>query len=378
MLVLKPDFLYRLASYPLIEPIGDTHWFTAKAPIRGADSAQPLEPAPALRLGHPDFLAPLVKQLEAEGTYALLVMHRGELVVEHYHRYARDNQSNSKSLMKTVLALLLGIAQAEGRLEVTQAAADFLPEWRGDKRRHITIEHLLTMQSGLRSDLAVPGSYLLPDLLPLYFAADVGRVALGIPAVAAPGAYWEYNNVNSQVLGIVLERATGSPYADYLSEKLWQPLGCSDAQVGLDRRQGTARTFATLFARAQDWLRVGELIRCNGLQGDRQLVPADWIRRMEVPRNADGDYGYHIWLKAHRTRSVRGIPAAQHFMASEDFVDPDTVYLEGMHGQTVCISRHHELVALRIGRKPRHANWDSSHLFNTLLREVIGGTAPSA
>lgn len=373
MLVLKPDFIYRLISYPLIEPIGDAHWFTTKSPIRGATQPQPFEPVPASRLSHPEFLAPLVARLEAEGTYALLVMHRGELVVEHYHRYTRGSHSNSKSMMKTVLALLLGIAQADGLLDIAQPAADFLPEWRHDRRRDITLEHLLTMHSGLRSDLAVPGSYGLPDILPLYFAADVERVALGVPAVAAPGAYWEYNNVNSQVLGIVLERATGRHYADYLSDKLWQPLGCSEAHVWLDRRHGTARTFATLFAQPQDWLRIGELIRHYGAHQGRQLVPADWIRRMEVPRNADGDYGYHVWLKAHRTHSVRGIPAAQHYIASEEFLDPDTVFLEGMHAQTVCISRRHELVAVRIGRKPRHSHWDSSALFNSLLREVIAG-----
>ncbi len=57
---------------------------------------------------------------------------------------------------------------------------------------------------------------MVPDILPLFMGTDVKHLALSAPAVAAPGAYWEYNNLNSQVLGIILERATGKRYPDYL------------------------------------------------------------------------------------------------------------------------------------------------------------------
>ena len=198
---------------------------------------------------------------------------------------------------------------------------------------------------------------------------DVKHLALSAPAVAAPGAYWEYNNLNSQVLGIILERATGKRYPDYLVEKLWYPLGCANAQVYLDQPAGQTRTFTGLFANPHDWLKLAELIRLRGTCHGRQIVPVSWLDRMEQPRNADADYGYHIWLKAHRKPHVRGIPRAEHFSASEDFIDPNTIYLEGLHQQTLFISRAHQLVALRIGEKPKKARWDGSKMFNTLLRE---------
>lgn len=311
----------------------------------------------------------LLAKVFEQPTYAFLVLHKGKLIVERYQGYSRQGYSNSMSMMKTVLALLIGIAEAEGSLAVEAPAAEWLPEWRHDRRRRIRIADLLSMQSGLRSDLRFPGRHVVPDILPLFMGIGVKRLALSAQAVAEPGAYWEYNNLNSQVLGIVLERATGRRYPDYLAEKLWQPLGCADAQVYLDQPEGQARTFTGLFANPHDWLRLAELIRMRGACDGRQIVPGSWLDRMEQPRNADADYGYHIWLKAHRKPRVRGIPLAEHFSASEDFVDPDTLYLEGMHQQTVFISRAHQLVALRIGEKPEKKRWDGSHLFNTLLRE---------
>lgn len=372
MSVLSPRYLYRLATYPLIKPIGMSEWYSPKALVKGGAPAAELAVCSESALANPAVIGPIADELFAHHTHALLVLHRGRLVAERYGRFSRGHTSNSKSMMKSVLALLLGIAEAEGHLAVEQAASDFFPEWRNDDRRHITIEHLLTMQSGLRSDLRFPGGRLLPDILPLYLGTDIEAFALSVPAVARPGTYWEYNNTNSQLLGILLERATGRSYADYLSEKLWQPLGCEDAHVWLDKpgQGGRARTFATLFARPHDWARVGELVRRRGECNGRQLVPAEWLARMETPRNADRDYGYHIWLRAHRTRQVRGIPEAQHFYASEDFLDPEAFYMEGMHGQCLLVSRRHELVAVRIGEKPEKARWDGSYLLNALIRAL--------
>lgn len=362
-------FLQRLLSYPGIRPIADVHWYAPRVKVAGCPQA----PAFMMSSAHPFAtrdLEPLLASVFAQPTHAFLVLLDGQLVLERYRDYSRQHQSNSMSMMKTVLALLLAIAESDGKLDITAKAAEWLPEWRYDRRREIAIADLLAMQSGLRSDLRWPGHYGLPDILPLFMGSDIARLALSVPAVADAGAYWEYNNVNSQILGIILERATGRNFADYLSEKLWRPLGCSDADIYLDRPQGQAHTFTALLARPHDWLRLAELIRHRGEHGGQQLIPAAWFERMEQPRNADADYGYHIWLKAHRKRSVRGIPETEHFYASEDFLDPDTIYLEGLHQQTIYISRRERLVALRIGEKPNKQQWDGSHVWNGLLRAL--------
>ena len=360
-------YLQRLLSYPGIRPITDTDWFAPRAKVAGCAHASAFAAPP---IGDQEILQPLLADVFAQPTQAFLVLHDGRLIVERYRDYSRQSLSNSMSMMKTVLALLLAIAEADGALDIAAPAAQWLPEWRQDRRREIRLADLLAMQSGLRSDLRWPGRYGLPDILPLYMGTDIARLALSVPAVAAPGAYWEYNNVNSQILGIVLERATGHSFADYLSAKLWQPLACSDAYVYLDRPQGQAHTFTALLAHPHDWLRIAELIRHRGNYAGQQLIPATWFDRMEQPRNSDADYGYHLWLKAHRKRRVRGIPEAEHFFASADFVDPATLYLEGMHQQTIFISRRERLVALRIGAKPDKRRWDSSHVWNGLLRAL--------
>src|SRR3977135_861938 len=96
-----------------------------------------------------------------------------------------------------------------------------------------------------------------------------------------PGATNDYNNANYQALGFVLEAATGQPYATYLSERLWKPLGNADAALWLEMNGGSVRTFGYLCATARDWARVGLLILNDGRWNGRQIVPANWIQEMK-------------------------------------------------------------------------------------------------
>jgi CubicO group peptidase (beta-lactamase class C family) len=365
-------YLRRLIGSQMIRPITQSNWYQPRAAVQGNPHAQ------ALRIDdHASTIPAMVLQtcgdyLIEQNTSAFLVMQQGRLVHERYRRFYPHYTFNSMSLVKTVQALCIGIAIDRGLIaSVDEPAATYLPEWQHDARQHITIGHLLSMQSGLQSDVGFHPLRILPPVVRLYLGDAVERHALNLPAVANAGEYFEYNNYNTQLLGIVLERASGLSAAAFFSRYLWQPLGCHDAHLWLDREGGMARTFGAMFARPDDWLRVGQLFLTDGEHDGQRIVSAEWLQQMRVARNTPeqgvvggrGDYGYHLWLKAHDAGLVRGIPWFEAMHAKTPHQDSSVFYFEGMRGQYVFISPQHDLVMLRAGERPKK-DWDASQVIN--------------
>ncbi len=369
------QYAQRVLGSQQIQPITQSNWYQPRETVHGNPIAQPFDTSLAEQF-------PLSTQgwqsidnyLLAHDTRAFMVLWKGQLVHQFYHQFKPHYQFNSMSMLKTLMALMVGIAIDRGVIaNVHVKAADFLPEWQHDPRRDISIEHLLTMQSGLKSDVKLDARTWILPVIPLYLGDDIERTALALPAVAEPGRYFEYNNYNTQILGIILQRAFGLTAAQLLSQYLWQPLQCHSGFMWLDKPNGQARTFGAFFALAEDWLRVGQLFINNGLFNGQQIVSPQWLREMQVPRNtiargvADGraDYGYQLWLKAHDYGLIRGIPWFEATHATRAFHDDALVYFEGLRGQCLFIHPRHELVVLRMGERPKK-DWDMSWMINQL------------
>ena len=355
--ILNWTFLRRLATYP-DKPITNEDWY------------QPLETVP----GKPDKLAKATSSsipqssLEEISAYAkaadssaLLVMHQGDLIWERYWgNFTPTSTSNSMSLSKTIVALLIGIAIEEGHIESElEPVANYIPEWSKDERSEITLQDLLYMQSGLRNQDNSDNPF--SDLVQMYANSDVDAVALKIPAVQSSGQVFDYNNANTQILSEVLERATGEKFSNYLSSRLWQPLHANNASLWLDRPQGNPKPFCCLFATPKDWARVGQLFLDRGKVNGQQVVPYAWLEKMILPSPLSSNYGYHIWLKA-RTEEKPGVYERA---SSKAFLAQDTFYLNGASKQRVYIIPSHELVIVRIGEHP--PQWDDSVIPNTLV-----------
>jgi CubicO group peptidase (beta-lactamase class C family) len=178
-----------------------------------------------------------------------------------------------------------------------------------------------------------------------------------VPAVEEPGRRFDYNNVNFQVLGVVLEAATGRRYADYLSEKLWKPIGAGDAAVWLDREGGTARTFGYLFADPVDWARLGLLLLHEGEIQGKTVVPNVFVREMLKPSPTEQTYGLGIWL-ADNEHQLRQEEAS--------FAAPGVFYLDGRFKRRVYVVPSRELVIVRVGENAR--GWDEAALPNAVLK----------
>lgn len=303
------------------------------------------------------------------GSFALVVARHGRIVYERYAPgFSAASRYDTASMHKAVVALMVGAAVADGKIKgVDDRLSRYLPELAGSPRGDITLRQLLEMNSGLRTPPLSDSS--ASPYWQTYFGADLSWSIGQWPFEAATRGQFYYANANTQYLLWAIERATGKPYTDYLSTRLWRRIGAGEARVWLDRDGGSPRGFCCLQASARDWLRVGELIRNQGQWRGSRLLPASWIGQMLAPSAANPNFGWNIWRGApynpKRTYGP-GIPAVVE--ARAPFARNDTYYIDGSGGQRVYVILSESLVIVRIGM-PR-LDWDDSYLPNMLVNSA--------
>ncbi len=352
-------YIDRMRQFPQDQPITKVAFYTPREPIPGRNEAR-LPRATPDECGMTDHgLEEAAKLADAKNASAFLVVRGSKVVFErHWRGHRPGDPTNSASMAKTIASLLVGIAVGEGVIRsLDEPASNWIPAWRGDARHKITLRHLLQMHSGLRP----MGAYEEPfsDASYLALGTDMRSVVDNIPAVAEPGTTFDYNNVNFQALGFVLESATGRRYAAFISEKLWKPLGAADASVWLDREGGSAHASGFIFADPEDWARVGLMLQKGGEWNGRQIVPQSYVKEMLRPSPTEPVYGLGIWIanNEHQAREEE-----QPFETSGIF------YLDGHSKQRVYIVPDKDLVIVRVGENAR--GWDEAALPNAVLRAL--------
>jgi CubicO group peptidase (beta-lactamase class C family) len=257
----------------------------AERVARGAAKALPQEPISLQHVtyGHGHTLAELHRRTF---TTAFVVLRDGMLVHEAYPgTFARRGaRMQLFSVSKSVLSMLVGIALAEKAIEsLANPVARYRPDFRRTAYQDVTVAQLLDMTSGV-GELEVwdvPDSGIKRFERAVAGGGDVFDVVRSAPRGAPAGERFNYSTFDSQVLGWVLEAATGQSLATYASERLWQHLGADrDAFYWLTRaRPRTALGSGSFNATARDLARLGLLMAHDGLVGDRQVVPREWVRR---------------------------------------------------------------------------------------------------
>ncbi|PTM55258.1 CubicO group peptidase (beta-lactamase class C family) [Phreatobacter oligotrophus] len=252
----------------------------------------------------------------AEPLHALVVMRNGALVAELYRRgtdrsiysvfghetaFGPTVLHDMRSISKTVVALLVGIAVGEGRIDPQKPVLDYFPELarlRTPERLAITVEHLLTMSSGLDwNESTVSYGSLRNDETRLYWTWSQPRFVFDRAVTARPGERFAYNGGGTAVLAAIIEKVTGLAVRDYARERLFAPLGIVRWEWVRDlHRRDLA--FAGLRLTPRDLLKIGRLVLDGGRVDGRQLIPAAWIATALTPRistEGGGGYGYQIW-----------------------------------------------------------------------------------
>jgi CubicO group peptidase (beta-lactamase class C family) len=234
-------------------------------------------------------------------TTAFLVLHHGRIVHEYYPGAFAGPRTRMQlfSVSKSVTSILIGIALAEGSIDdVHDRVVDYRKDFLETAYEETTVAELLTMTSGV-GDLEVwdvPDSGIKRFEQATMGGGNVLEVVREATRTAAGGERFNYSTFDTQVLGWVLEAATGMTLAAYASDRLWRHLGADrDAFYWLTRAQPrTAIGGGSFNATPRDVARIGLLMAHDGIVAGRQIVPRDWIRRSrgsDLPQLAVGALG---------------------------------------------------------------------------------------
>jgi CubicO group peptidase (beta-lactamase class C family) len=318
----------------------------------------------------------------------LLVLHRGKLQYEAYWEGSNaETPVYSFSMHKTVVGMMVGFAIADGKIgSVEDPAAKYLPEWSDPEHSQIRIKHLLQMSSGLES--MQYGDNPFSKHQRRQIGTDLERTALSFDVQEPPGQRFDYNGINPTLLVMIIERTTGRRYADYLSEKLWKPLGNRTAHVWLDHEKGLVFAATSLFATPRDWLRVGIMMLDHGRVDGREVLPEAWFRQMITPSPTNPVYGDLTWLGFNSSGAVsvlsKGLARYNTVdqKATSELASRNLICFDGLGGQRVYVFPDSELVIVRTG--VLNGGYEDPTLPNLLLAGVTpmntapNGTADSA
>jgi len=316
-------------------------------------------------------LRPAIELAQRMDSYALLVWHKGELRTERYFNgFDKELRPETASMHKSVLALLFLAALDDGLIQsLDEPLANYIPQWQDSPEGQISIRSMLTMSSGLRV-LSAEGGMASPRMKFFTDGANARNTLLAMKRASKPDTVFEYANTNSQILCLVLEAATGQPYTEYLSNRLWQRIGAADAHTWNYEENGFPRTYASLLARPRDWLRVGLLIKDNGKSNGEQIISRSNIAALTKPSTTNANYGLHTWLgnKHEDKRFYNDAKTGPSFAAKQPFSIDDMVYFDGIGGQRVYISQKADLVIVRVG--DMRFDWDDTELPNAVLKAL--------
>jgi CubicO group peptidase (beta-lactamase class C family) len=202
-----------------------------------------------------------------------------------------------------------------------------------------------------------------------HLGTNFDEMALELKQVDPPGTKYEYNNEVTNILGIVIERATRMRYAEYLSSRIWKPLGLDDASMYLDREGGSVMKSCCILSRPYDWAKLGLLFLNEGVHKEKEIIPSDWIKEMIISSPNSDYYGYQVWLGS----SYIPLKPMRLIYDKDDepplYLTDDMITFVGFGGQRVWISPKNELVIVYATKKWSNA-WNEAKLPNMILQSL--------
>jgi CubicO group peptidase (beta-lactamase class C family) len=245
----------------------------------------------------------------------LLVLKDGKIVMERYGlgRTPTDRWT-SFSVAKSVTSTLVGAAIQDGKIKSLNApVTDYIPDLKGSAYEGVTVRQMLMMSSGVKwnedyvdpnSDVAKAGNKVTePGVNPMV------SYLRKLPRAHEPGTTWHYNTGETDLVGVLVSKATGESLAQYASEKIWKPYGMEQDAVWMvdpgDQERGGCCISMTL----RDYGRVGLFIAGDGMADGKRIVAPGYIAeatRTEID-NGLGGYGYFWWIRSNGSYEAVGI-----------------------------------------------------------------------
>ncbi len=350
-------------------------------PLERVGGAQVIPPLPSAMPGAGNAALQEARDyVSARGSSAFIVWHKGTLIEETYFDgYNRDALIKAKSLAKPLTAILIGRAIAQGYIKsLDQPVADFVTEWKNDPRRSkILVRHLLDMRTGLLAQGIPTGP---ADILQrAYLHPRHDEIIINeYPLTHEPGTRYDYSNANAELVAPLIERATRTRYAHYLTKTLLEPLGAAGGTIFVNRPGGMAHSGCCVQMPARTWLKLGILLLNDGVWKGNRLLPEGYVAAMRTPTKENPNAGLGVWTGqpyAKLRGSLNPEFAMGRTLQSESYAASDLFLFDGNGSQVVYIIPSQDLVILRTGNyPPRDRPWDNSFVPNLIIR----GIQPSA
>ncbi len=264
------------------------------------------------------------------GTVAFIIIKNDSIIYENYaDGYSLTSQTNSFSMAKSITTALLGKAIKDGFVKnLDQPVADFIPQFNNG----VTIGDLSSMSSGLNWD----ESYTSPFSVTArsYYDDNLAETILNLEVTETPGKYFNYLSGSTQLLAMVLEKATNKKLAAYLQESFYEPMGFEQPatwQVD-DAENRLVKAYCCLGSNARDFARFGKLFKDFGKFNGAQLLDSSFVAKAVQPRfETSPEYGYGFWLSGHMGKKI--------------FV------MRGILGQYVITIPEDDLIIVRLGHQ---------------------------
>lgn len=293
---------------------------------------------------------PLGLFLQEHKTLSFLIIRNDTILYQYYNASESDTSVvTSFSVAKAFISGLIGIAISEGSIPgVNTSIVDYFPELTNQGFEPVTINHLLDHTSGIHYKEIknhVGGN------LEFYWGKNLSKDIFNIHPFFPAGDHFEYSNINSQLLAMILERATGMSVSQYLQEKIWKPLGMeypASWSLSSNEPNGIEKAFCCLNARTVDFAKFGRLYLNKGNWNGKQIIPETWIKQTLNSSKNDGQrLTYHYnW----------GIGPKMY----------GSFYAIGLYGQLIYVYPEKNVILVRFGKSD--LGYNPPFLYHTMLQ----------
>jgi CubicO group peptidase (beta-lactamase class C family) len=284
-------------------------------------------------------------------TRSVIVIHKDRIIAEKYDTgFDKESKILGWSMTKSITATIFGILKKQGKYDIYKPAP--IVEWQKDKRKNITTNDLLHMNSGLEWEEDY--STICDATTMLFQSRNMGRIQLEKPSTFKPNTHWNYSSGTTNLLSYILRNQfnTHQEYLDFWYSALIDKIGMNSMVIETDMAGnyvGSSYGWAT----TRDWSKFGLLYLHKGNWNGEQILDESWVKYVAIPTaTSDGGYGAQFWLNAGGK-----FPDAPR----------DMFYCSGFQGQMVAIIPSMDLVIVRMGLK-ENPEFD----FNGFLKGVIG------
>lgn len=315
---------------------------------------------------------------EANNSSALLIWRNGRVEWEAYFNdTSPETLLNSYSLAKPITSLAVGVAIRGGHIDsLDQPVADFIGEWREDPQRSkIRVRHLLDMRPGFMRQITRAGPDSIMSRSFLHPRSDEILIR-EYPVVHEPGTRYEYNNAAAAMVAILIERATGRRYHEFVGTEILKRIGAPGGRVWLNREGGVAQAGCCILMPAESYLRLGILTLNDGVWEGERLLPEGYVAQMTRGTEANPYYGLGVYASGRYIERRGwgnpdlGLPQVLH---SEPYLAADLYLFDGNMNQVEYMVPSQKLVILRMGRMPprsEETEWDNAWLPNRIIRGI--------